>query len=136
MNVTQELIDAFLMNDDKFLYVLNRVTGEILLDASEFMTGEPEIDWDDEEMDENLIVIPQISSPEAFEIMVSFTTKQEPVVSDKLRQILNGRKPFRNFKDTVQIMGLAESWYSFQNDCAKNKLIEWLEEHGINSNTY
>jgi len=28
MKVTQELIDAFLMNDDKFSYVLNRVTGE------------------------------------------------------------------------------------------------------------
>ena len=31
MKVTQELIDAFLMNDDKFWYVLNRVTGEIVL---------------------------------------------------------------------------------------------------------
>jgi hypothetical protein len=48
-----------------------------------------------------------------------------------LREILNGRKPFRNFKDNVQIMGLAENWYSFENDYAKNKLIEWLEEHGI-----
>jgi hypothetical protein len=131
MKVTQELIDAFLMHDDKFSYVLNRVTGEILLDASEFMTGEPEIDWDDEEMDENLIVIPQISSSEGFEIMLSFTTEQEPVVRDKLREILNGRKPFRNFKDTVQIMGLAQSWDSFENDYAKKYLIEWLEENGI-----
>ena len=131
MKVTQELIDAFLMNDDKFSYVLNRVTGEILLEESEFMSDELESDWDDEEMDENLIVIPQISSPEAFEIMVSFTTHQEPVVRDKLREILNGRKPFRNFKDNVHIMGLSESWYSFENDYAKNKLIEWLEEQGI-----
>lgn len=85
----------------------------------------------EEEVDENLIVIPQISSPEAFEIMVSFTKDQEPVVKDKLREILNGRKPFRNFKDNVHIMGLSESWYSFENDYAKNKLIEWLEEQGI-----
>jgi CBS domain-containing protein len=131
MKVTQELIDAFLFQGDEFSYVLNRVTGEILLDAPESMTGEPEIDWDDEEMDENLIVIPQISSSEAFEIMLSFTTEQEPVVRDKLREILNGRKPFRNFKDTFQIMGLAQSWYSFENDYAKKYLIEWLEEHGI-----
>lgn len=131
MKLTQELIDAFLFQGEGFSYVLNRVTGEILLDASEFMTGEPGIDWEDEEMDENLIVIPQISSSEAFEIMLSFTTEQETVVRDRLREILNGRKPFRNFKDTVQIMGLAESWYSFENDCAKKYLIEWLEENGI-----
>ena len=130
MKVTQELIDAFLMNDDQFSSVFNRVTGEIVLEASEL-----ESDWDDEEMDEemdeNLIVIPQISSPEAFEIMVYFTTQQEPVVRDKLREILNGKKPFRNFKDTVHIMGLSESWYRFENDYAKNKLIEWLEENSI-----
>ena len=131
MKVTQELIDAFLMHDDKFSNVLNRVTDEIILDASEFMTGEPEIDWDDEDIDENLIVIPQISSSEAFEIMLSFTTEQEPVVREKLREILNGRKPFQNFKDTVHIVGLAQSWYSFENDCAKKYLIEWLEENGI-----
>ena len=131
MKVTQELIDAFLMNDDKFSYVLNRVTGEILLEESEFMSDELENDWDDEEMDENLIVIPQISSPQAFEIMASFTTHQEPVVRDKLLEILNGKKPFRKFKDNVHIMGLSESWYSFENDYAKNKLIEWLEENSI-----
>lgn len=82
-------------------------------------------------MDDNLIVIPQISSPEAFESMVSFSNEQEPVVKDKLSEILNGRKPFRNFKVNVHIMGLSESWYSFENDYAKNKLIEWLEENGI-----
>lgn len=131
MKVTQELIDAFLFQDDEFSYVLNRVTGEIHLDASEFMRGEPEIDWDDEETDENLIVIPQISSSEAFEIMLSFTTEQEPVVRAELREILNQRKPFRKFKDTVQNKGLEESWYSFENDYAKKYLIEWLEENGI-----
>ena len=135
MKVTQELIDAFLMNDDQFSSVLNRVSGEILLEASESMLDESESDWDDEEMDEemdeNLIVIPQISSPEAFEIMATFTTQQEPVVRDKLSEILNGKKPFRNFKDNVHIMGLSESWYRFENDYAKNKLIEWLEEISI-----
>lgn len=128
MKVTQELIDAFLFQDDEISYVLHRVTGEILLDAPESMTGEPGIDWDDEEMDENLIVILQISSSEAFEIMVSFTNEQEPFVRDELREILNGRKPFRNFKDNVQIKGLEERWYSFENDYAKKKLIEWLKE--------
>jgi hypothetical protein len=131
MKVTQELIEAFLFQDDEISYLLHRVTGEILLDAPESMTGEPEIDWDDEETDGNLIVIPQISSSEAFEIIVSYTKEQEPVVRDELREILNGRKPFRNFKDKVQIMNLEASWYSFENEYAKNILIEWLEEQGI-----
>lgn len=43
MMVTQELIDAFLIQDDECPFVLHRETGEILLDAPESMTGEPEL---------------------------------------------------------------------------------------------
>jgi hypothetical protein len=131
LKLNEELIDAFLSQDDELSYAFHRVTGEIFLDAPESLTGEPEIDWDDEETAENLISIPQISSPEAFEVMVMFTKEQVPVVRDQLLDILNGRKPFRNFKDKVQMMDLDDSWYSYENDYATKRLIQWLEENGI-----
>lgn len=40
MKDIQELIDAFLMNDEQFSSVLNRVTGESVLEASESMLDE------------------------------------------------------------------------------------------------
>ncbi|MGE6486940.1 UPF0158 family protein [Paenisporosarcina sp. NPDC076898] len=134
MKITQELIDRFLTQEDELHYVLNRITGEIILDVPESMTGEPEIDWDDEENEENLIMIPQISSSEAFEVMVLFAETQVEQVRNELLTILNGKKPFRNFKDRVQFLGLEESWYCFENEYAKNVLIQWLEEHDMNEN--
>ncbi|WP_019412421.1 UPF0158 family protein [Paenisporosarcina sp. TG20] len=131
MNLNEELIEAFLTRDVEMEYVLDRQTGEIFLDASETITGEPKIDWDDEETAENLIQIPQISSSDAFEVMVMFTKEQLHVVRDQLLNTLNGRKPFRNFKDKVHIMNLQESWYRYENECAKKWLIQWLEENDI-----
>lgn len=47
MILKQELVDLYLSQSDELSFVLDRVTGEIILDASESFTGEPEIDWDD-----------------------------------------------------------------------------------------
>lgn len=129
MKLNEELIEAFLSQDDELTYALHRVTGEVFLDAPESITGEPEIDWDDEETAENLIPIPQISSPEAFEVMVTFAKEQVPVVKDQFLDILKGRKPFRNFKDKVQMVNLGDSWYSYEYDYAKKRLIQWWDEN-------
>ncbi|WP_154669147.1 hypothetical protein [Planococcus antarcticus] len=48
MDLIEELVVAYLFQSYESFSVLNRVTGEILLDAPESVTGEPEIDWDDE----------------------------------------------------------------------------------------
>ena len=131
MKLTQELIDVFLMQADEMRYALHRHTGEIVLDAPESMTGEPEIDWDDEETEENLILIPQISSTEAFEIMVKFAEEQEQHNRNELLAILNRRNPFRNFKNTVYFLGLKDAWYHFENEEAKKMVNQWLEEYDL-----
>lgn len=131
LKLNEELIEAFLSQDDELGHALHRLTGEIFLDAPESITGEPEIDWDDEETIENLIPIPQISSQEAFGVMVNFAKEQVSLVRSQLLVILDQRKPFRNFKDKVQMLGLEDSWYSYEKDYATSELTQWLEENGI-----
>lgn len=63
--------------------------------------------------------------------MVGFAKGQATDVSAQLFNILDNRKPFRNFKDTVYMMGLKESWYSYENDYATKKITQWLEENDI-----
>ena len=46
MDLIEELANEYLFQDDEMSSVLNRVTGEILMDAPESLTGEPEIDWE------------------------------------------------------------------------------------------
>ena len=128
MEFIEELIDVFLQGDNgEMSYALNRQTGEILLDAPEELTGESEIDWDDEEVAAFLVAIPQITSTEAFDIMVSFAEKQDDRIANQLVTVLNGRRPFRSFKDKLNELGVENQWYVFESDYAKYRITEWLE---------
>lgn len=131
LELIQELVDLYQSQTEELSYYLDRVTGEIILDASESITGEPEIDWDDEEATENYIEIPQMTSREGFDLMVRFAKEQVSDVSTELFTILDRRKPFRNFKDKVFMLGLIENWYSYENDYATNQITQWLEENDI-----
>lgn len=128
MELIDELIEAFLQGDEEFSYAFNMKTKEVLLDASESETGEPEIDWDDDEAVAYLLSIPQIQSSEAHEIMVRFAKKQESDIATELLDVLNGRKPFRSFKDKLSERGIGDKWYEFENDYAKSQMVEWLKQ--------
>lgn len=130
MTLIDELAAAFLERGDEVQCMVNRITGEVLYDADESLTGEPGIDWDDE-TSENLLPVPQISSPEAFELRLLFAKTQKPENQDLLKEILVGRKPFRHFKDTVQALNIEQSWYKFEQAYAKERILEWLQDNEI-----
>ncbi|MEY9971819.1 hypothetical protein ABH966_002192 [Lysinibacillus sp. RC46] len=129
MKLLDELVDIFLNgNDNDISYVLNRRTGEVLLDAPEFITGEPEIDWDDEEVAVDLVMIPNVSSSEMYDVMVSFAKKQSDPITMHLINVLNGRKPFRIFKEKINELSIENHWYQFEQDYAMSRMTEWLKE--------
>jgi len=129
LKLLDELTDAFLDgNTDEMSYVLNRRTREVILDAPEALTGEPEIDWDDEEVAADLVMIPSVSSSEMYDVMVSFAKKQPDSIAIHLINVLNGNKPFRFFKEKINELGIENHWYEFEQDYAKNRMTEWLEE--------
>lgn len=129
LKLLDELVDSFLNgSNDELTYVMHRQTGEIFLDAPASLTGEPEIDWDDEEVDADLVMIPSITSSEMYDIMVSFAKKQPDPISIHLLNVLNGNKPFRFFKEKINELGIENHWYEFEQDYAKSRMTEWLEE--------
>jgi hypothetical protein len=128
MELIDELIVVFLESDYELSYVLDTKTKEILLDAPGAQTGKPEIDWEDDEAVQFLVRIPQITKDEAYHLMVRFAEKQESDVTVQLMDVLNGRKPFRSFKDKLGEQGIGDKWYEFENDYAENRMLEWLKE--------
>lgn len=129
MKLIDELAEVFLDGlNDEMSYVLNRRTGKVLLDAPEDLTGEPEIDWDDEEVAADLVMIPTVSSSEMYDAMVSFAKKQPDSISIHLINVLNGNKPFRFFKEKINELGIEKHWYQFEQGYAKSRMTEWLEE--------
>ncbi|QUW22936.1 hypothetical protein JSQ81_04995 [Sporosarcina sp. Marseille-Q4063] len=128
MELIDELVVVFLESDYELSYVLDTKTKEIRLDAPESKTGMSEIDWDDDEAVQFLVRIPQITTDEAYDLMVKFAEMQDSTVTVQLMDVLNRRKPFRSFKDKLGEQGIGDKWYEFENDYAKNRMLEWLKE--------
>lgn len=130
MKLTEKLAEEFLYYTDEMQAVLDRVTGEILYDVDESLTGEPGIDCDDENA-RNLVLVPQITSAEAFEVMQQFAKKQKWPDQEVLIKALEGKKPFRQFKDQILVLNLEESWHRFEQKYARKRMNEWLEANEI-----
>lgn len=127
VKLIDELANEFLFSSDEMISVLNRTTGEILLDAPASLTGEPELDWNDESS-EDLIQIPQITSSEAFEVRLLFAKQQKPGVKELLLDALQGKKPFKKFRSQVEKLDLDQSWYDFEFQYAKDQITAWLDK--------
>ena len=50
---------------------------------------------------------------------------------DILFRVLNGRKPFRHFKDAINDIGLADSYYAFRFFTFLKIAKEWCEANDI-----
>jgi hypothetical protein len=134
MQLMDELIDAYLDNNFEHPYYLDLQTGQVILNMDESYTGEPGIDWDDEESEKRYIDIPKIDSNEAFFVMTKFAQRTEADPEDKLFDALNDYKPFRRFKDTLYELDLWEEWNKFENKYAEEAIQSWIEQDELDYN--
>lgn len=113
VKVTDELIEAYLNGNEEYIYVYNRETKEVfVLEANATMPDE-------------VIVIPYMTTPEAHRLMVQFAEQQETRIANELLEVLNGKKPFRSFKDQIRGQDIENEWYDFENNHAKSKMSAW-----------
>ena len=129
MELIEELVEAYLNGNDEISYVFNQQTKEVMLDVSEFLTDEPGIDWDDDDATEFLVMIPQMTGPEAYDLMSRFAEKQDAEITDQLVEALNRRKPFRSFKDRIKGHDIENEWYDFETEYAKSRMLAWLAQY-------
>jgi hypothetical protein len=123
MNLLDELIDTYFMNDMEDAYY-DVIEKQIIYDFDVDDMDETEIDWDDEASFERYHIIPTITSPEAFQLMERFA---ESIGNERLFGALQKRKPFRRFKDTLDEIGLRDEWFAFEYQYGKEQIEEWLE---------
>ncbi|WP_144940082.1 UPF0158 family protein [Paenibacillus sp. 32O-W] len=134
MKLMDELVDAYLDNNFEHPYYLDLYTGQVILDIDEAYTGEPGIDWDDEENEERYIDIPKIDSNEAFYVMTKFAQRTESDPEDRLFDALNGHRPFRRFKDALYELDLWDEWKKFEYKYAEEMIRSWMERFDIDYN--
>lgn len=133
----KDVADAFDEINEGWAIYLDKETGEIIYvpDDNDFI--------DEEEFEENLekinsdtegrfVALPDQFEINEFQIMVYFAeslSNQKHI--EKLTYALRGRKPFRNFKDTIRYLDIAEDYYAFRSAELKAKAERWLEDNDI-----
>ena len=67
-----------------------------------------------------------------YRIMENFAgTVTNEKMAGKLWRALNGKKPFRHFKDTINYLGIAQDYYKFRFQAYLDIAVEWCEDHQI-----
>lgn len=121
MKLIDELARVLLMTDREFEQYLNKDTGEIL-----FMR-------DRSEGQGTLAQIPEISSPEMYDLMMMFAKDQSEESAFELSQILNEPRPRQKFREKLIELGLMEKWEAFEDEYAKQRMVDWLYEIGVST---
>lgn len=115
----EQLVDAFLDGDSSLQFYYNITTKDVFVP----MDGTP---YDDEDEDA-IVPVPYKSSKEMYEVMVDFSKLQDDSLKEKLFKVLNNKKPFVNFKEVVSDADLTDAWREYEENYAKQQILEWLE---------
>ena len=129
-----ELCDANEMNSDEISHYLDVNTGEILMRMDPLLTGYKDEDLEEElEDEERYLELPTIASRDAYGLMVDFVeTVPSTELQDRLNTALNGRKPFRTFKDVLfDFPEDRENWFKFERETHRREILKWLEDESI-----
>ncbi|WP_152966712.1 UPF0158 family protein [Sporosarcina globispora] len=128
MHDVEELIDAYLEGDHSLSYYYDLAEKKVVLDEDPAITGEPGIDWDDEESDERYKAVPRMESFEAYKLRELFAESlSNKQASEILYQALSHKKPFRHFKDALYETGLWNEWNTFERSYGNKEIEKWLK---------
>jgi len=77
--------------------------------------------------------VPEVESRDGFRDMQAFiSTIEDERLRDRLWRAIDGRKPFRRFKDVLcGYPDERERWFAFSNERVQERILEWLKEEGI-----
>jgi len=133
----EDIADALEAVMDGWNQFLNSATGEIvsLPDADNCW-----IDRDDEdeeraeeiEYSDKYVRLPNQYDIHEYHIMEDFayaTPNQKH--QEKLLRVLRGKKPYRNFKDEINYLGIADTYYGYRLLSFCRMAKEWCEENEI-----
>ena len=114
-------------------YYLDRETGALILFNEEFK-DDPDYGIPEDIQDNpRYLHITPFQSYETYSIMEDFIDTLEPgKIADRMTRAINGKKPFRHFKDTLSdYPGLSEQWFQFEETALTRMTDAWCKDYGI-----
>lgn len=137
----EDIADALEEVMDEWEQYLNTETGEILsLPSSDnyFTDREPEDEDLAEEIEysDKYVRLPNQYEIHEYNIMEDFSyATPNQKYQEKLLHVLRGRKPYRNFKEEINYLGIADAYYAYRLLAFCRMAKEWCERYEIPFNT-
>lgn len=131
----EELIVALESQYDSGESYLDKETGQLVL-ISDYMDYKC-VDYTPDQVEENpgrYLYIEPMKSGSGWDIMDDFTQSivTDREVQEALERALNGKKPFRSFKDTLlDFPEIRKQWFTYHNERMEKIARDWLEENDI-----
>ncbi|MCA1916814.1 UPF0158 family protein [Methanospirillum hungatei] len=118
-------------------YILDLQEEEIIR-LSEYMMSSDEIqevfdEIDDDETGRYVLFPIRMGSRDGYADMEVFIENIKDLeVQELANQVIRESKPFRRFKDFIQVYpDLEKEWYTWKDARSRNRALEWLEEEGL-----
>lgn len=130
--IIEDVADQLEMSMECWEQYLNSTTGEFVsLSDGSYVETDMELAEEIENSDD-YIRLPNQYEIQEYNIMENFANAiPDTEKRIKLFRALNGRKPFRNFKDTINNLGLDEAYYAFRFLAHIDIAKEWCEKNDI-----
>jgi hypothetical protein len=128
----EDVVDKLEEIADFCEHYLNTATGEFAI-----LFNDMDIESDDDLLEEidgsdDYVRLPDQYDIDEYNIMKDFAeTVLDVNKRDRLQQALNGKKPFRHFKDTLNYAGLDEAYYAFRSLAFAQIARQWCEDNNI-----
>jgi hypothetical protein len=126
-----DLESAFENNAPDVHSYLNLQTGDVVT-VAETTQGTPDFQ-DRLDMNAPLAPVRPFSSREQYRWLQAFITSvEEPALRAKLGGAIDGPGAFRRFKSMLlEFPGERSRWFDFRNQCAHDRIDEWLKSLGV-----
>ena len=110
-------------------YPVVDLTDQIVATVMDSAYSDPDVnDW---LHGHEVVSIEPLDSHESYSVMERFALSRPDGQSQRLRDALSMRRPFRMFKDTVDRLGIAEEWYAWRDEALLRHAEESLDFYGV-----
>jgi len=119
-------------NDCYYFFKTNQLI--VIPNFSQFSDEEELLDFFKEDLKlvnrekENLIKFEMLNRIESFNIIKEFVDQiTDRTIKEIFENILHNKKPFRNFKDTVENSNYRKDWFDFKQDIIEKRIVKQMK---------
>ena len=126
-----ELVDALEMQSSEITYYVKKHDNSLIFVMDDMYCDEEENKKLLETIENNFADYIALPPVDEYAIMEDFGAEQTKEIQNILNEILNGKRPFRRFKDKVFELDIRDEWFEFKREQLGQVAVDWCDMNNI-----